>query len=117
MGDFMFDILAGIIIAVLSIIGAVSIIKWLILKLSLPYGSDNRHYAIFLSDENADIELQMALETLEWDSILCNTTAYAVNCGLSDAKDKECKRLCGNSKFIYLTADEFANQMSCISKI
>lgn len=104
----MSETIVGLFIAVLCVVGAVSIIKWIALRIAIPSDTDSRIYAVLLRDKNADIELQMAIETLEWDNTLLHATAYAVNCGLDSVTDGICETICKNSRFIYLTSQQFA---------
>lgn len=108
MGDFMLEITAGIFIALLCVAGAASVIRWIALKIASPSGDDTRIYAVMLYGDGADIELQMAMETLEWDSALFNAGAYAVNCGLDDVLAEYCESLCEKSRFSFVSAEQFA---------
>lgn len=48
------EIIFGVTVVLLSVAGAVSIIKWAAMKLLAPKDKDGRVYAVLLSGENAD---------------------------------------------------------------
>lgn len=97
--------------AVLCVVGAIALIKWAVLKL-LTSGRPKRAYIVFLKGENADIELQTAIDTVQWDSALYNCYAYAVDMGLDYLDSQCCQKLCKNSGFKFITANEFSGVLS-----
>ena len=99
--------------AVLCVVGAVSLIKWCVLKL-LTSGKPKRAYVVFLKGENSDIELQTAIDTVRWDSALYNCLAYAVDMELDYLDSQRCQKMCKTSGFKFLTADEFSKIMDDI---
>lgn len=103
------QILAGIMVAFFGVVGAVSIIKWAVLKITAPSNSTARLYGVMLKGENADIELQMAIETLRWDSELNSTRAYAIDCGIDSLCYLACEKMCRNGRFRLVTVEEFAD--------
>ena len=102
----MLQILAGIIITVFGVVGIVSVIKSMVLRITAPSDGELRFYGVILKGENADIELQMALETLDWDSGLKSVRAYAVDCGIDDNCYSICKKMCEGSRFRLITPEE-----------
>ena len=102
------DTLAGIIVVLFCVVGVVCSIKWLMLRVSAPCSDDTRVYAVLLSGDGADIELQMAVDTLNWDSGLLKARAYAVDCGIADNCYKDCFNLCKTTRFRLVTVDEFS---------
>ena len=116
MGDYMLEIAAGLLIALLCVAGTASIIKWIALKMSAPVSEDDRIYAVLLFGSGADIKLQMAMETLEWDSALHNAKAYAVDCGMDDVLAEYCEGLCENSRFRFVSAEQFSEFVNSLGK-
>lgn len=102
----MLQLLAGIIITVFGVLGIVSVIKSMVLKITAPSNSGFRFYGVILKGDNADIELQMALETLDWDSGLNSVRAYAVDCGINENCYASCKKMCEGSRFRLITPEE-----------
>jgi hypothetical protein len=102
----MLQLLAGIIITIFGVIGIVSVIKSIVLKITAPSDNELRFYGVMLKGENADIELQMAMETLDWDSGLNSVRAYAVDCGIDENCYAICKKLCIGSRFRLITPEE-----------
>lgn len=102
----MAEVVLGIIAMLFCVAGAVSIIKWLALSLSLPQNNSDRVYAVILKGDDADIKLQMALETLEWDSGLKRVKAYAIDGGLDEVMREYCRELCKDSRIEFLEAEE-----------
>lgn len=90
----------GTLAMVLCVIGAVSIIRSIALRLSVNMNAD-RVYAVVLKDES-DIQLQMLLESVEWDWTLKNTKVLAVDGGMDKESADYCRAVCKNSglKFI-----------------
>lgn len=84
--------------AMLCVIGAVALIKWCALKVASGSDGGKRVYLVLLKGENADIELRMAVETLEWDTALDRAAAYAVDCGLSSAQREVCAEICESGR-------------------
>ncbi len=109
-------VFAGIIIVVFFIIGIVSVIKWLVLKIVAPTNGDSRLYAVMLSGSSADIELQMAIETLGWDSGLNNVRAYAIDCGINEECKETCYALCKGSRIRLLTVNDFCEMLKIYCK-
>lgn len=108
-GVVMLDTIIGLFAAFLCIAGAVGIIKWCALRVASPKRNKSRIYAVMLKGDCADIELQMAIETLDWDSALQNVRAFAVDCGLNEDKMNICKFICSGSRFELVTPAELAN--------
>lgn len=98
-------------IAFFCVAGAVSIIKYIALRITAPCTDDRRVYAVMLKGNDADIELQMAMETLDWDSALLNARAYAVDCGLDKELALYCKKMCQDSRFRFISCHEFGDIM------
>ena len=100
----------GILAIILCIIGCVSIIKWFALRLASS-GCKNRIYAVLLK-EQPDIEVQMLIDTVEWDNALKDATVYAVDGGLDDEMAYYCESVLKNSKIKFVPFDkarEFIN--------
>ena len=87
-----------LITALLCVIGAVAIIKWCALKVASGSDGGKRVYLVLLKGENADIELGMAIETLEWNTALDGAAAYAVDCGLLPSQRDACAEICENGR-------------------
>ncbi len=104
----MLQLLAGIIITLFGVVGIVSVIKLIVLKITAPSDGGLRFYGTVLKGENADIELQMAMETLEWDSGLNRVRAYAVDCGIDKSCYDACKKMCIGSRFRLVTPEELS---------
>ncbi len=110
------QVFAGIIIIFFFILGVVSLIKWLVLKITTPYDVDTRLYAVMLSGSSADIELQMALETLHWDIGLKNVRTYAIDCGIDNECKETCRKMCKGSRFRLITVEEFSELLKVYYK-
>ena len=78
------------------------------LKITAPVGNNKRLYVVLLSGDSADIELQMAVDTLNWDCGLVNTYAFAVDCGIDDNCYQECLKICKSTRFSLVTVDGLA---------
>jgi hypothetical protein len=102
----MLETVIGILAAFLCVIGAAAIIRWCAIKISAPTSCGNRLYAVMLKGDCAEIELHMALETLDWDSALGNVRAYAIDCGLSESVRDNCKNICKNTRIRLITPKE-----------
>ncbi len=103
------EIIFGVIVVLLSVSGAVALIKWTAMQLLRPSDKSTRVYAVLLQGENADIELQTAIDAVEWDSFLKEAKLYAVDCGLSMQKSYECQKMCEMTHFKFMTTKEFSN--------
>ena len=104
----MTETLFGVLAIILCIIGSVSIIKWCALRLASS-GCKNRIYAVLLK-EQPDIEVQMLIDTIEWDDTLKDAIVYAVDGGLDDEMAYYCESVLKSSriKFVpYNKAKEF----------
>lgn len=88
---------------VLCVCGAVGVIHWLALKLSSSNES-NRIYAVLLKNE-ADIQLQMLIDTLEWDTALKYAKVYAIDGGLSHEMAEYCRGICKTCRITYLDGE------------
>ena len=100
-----------IILSVLfCIMGAVWFIQQLALYIASPT-AHNRAYIVFLSGENADIELELAISTLSWSKAFKRTTAFAIDMGLCDETREKCEKLIKNSKFIFIDKNDFPKIM------
>lgn len=97
-GAVVMNTVIWLITALLCIIGAVAIIKWCALKVASGSDGGKRVYLVLLKGENADIELGMAIETLEWDTALDGAAAYAVDCGLLPSQRDACAEICENGR-------------------
>lgn len=106
MGDIMFEILFGVLIIVLCVMGAVSIIKACALSIAASKESKSRAYVCLLRGDTADIELQLALQTLEWDSALTGVRAFAVDVGLEDEMAIYCKSLCEGTRLKFISGED-----------
>ena len=102
----MLEAVIGVILGILCIIGAASIIRWAVIRISAPSSDGGRIYAVMLEGANADIELQLAIETVDWDSVFNYTHIYAVDCGLQEEMLDTCKKLCSGSRFRLVTPKE-----------
>lgn len=111
----MLQTVAGLIIALFCVVGVVSAIKWLMLRLTAPCSGDTRIYTVVLKGDSADIELQMANETLNWDSGLLNVRAYAVDCGIAPECLAACEEMCRSSRFRLVTAEELSEILQSYS--
>ena len=98
----MIDTVLGIVAAVLCVWGAVSFIRWVALSIASSKEENCRVFAVLLTGKEADISLQMAIETLEWDGALKNTRAYAVDGGLDPQMADYCRALCKNSRLTFV---------------
>jgi hypothetical protein len=105
----MLQTLAGMFIAFFCVAGAVSIIRYIALRITAPCYDDSRVYAVMLKGKDADMELQMAMETLDWDNALLNARAYAIDCGLDKDTAILCKEKCENSRFRFVSCQEFGD--------
>lgn len=99
--------LAGIFITVFGVIGAANVIKWAVVKITATGDASNRLYGVILKGENADIELQLAIEMFQWDNSLKYVRAYAIDCGIDESCRSVCLDLCQNSRFRLVTPGEF----------
>ena len=100
----------GILAIILCIIGSVSIIKWSALRLASS-GCKNRIYAVLLK-EQPDIEVQMLIDTVEWDDGLKDARVYAVDGGLNEEMAYYCESLLKGSRIKFVPfneAKEFIN--------
>lgn len=95
--------------ALLCMIGAVAVIKWCALKIASDSDGGKRVYLVLLKGECADIELQMAAETLEWDTALAKAAAYAVDCGLSKGQREICEEICRGCRFVIVTPEQLTS--------
>ena len=95
-----------ILTAILCVSGAVGIIRWVALKIANSGDDGKRIYAVLLDGEQADIRLQMMIETLEWDVVLNNVKAYAIDGGLSSEMADYCKIIAEKHRIKYIKADE-----------
>ena len=103
--------LAGIIITVFGVIGAASVIKWIVVKIMATGKTSERIYGVILKGENADIELQMAIETLDWNGGL-NAGTFAVDCGIDNGCYAICKDLCARSRFRLVTPEQLCKLLN-----
>ena len=110
------NVFAGIMIVVFFMIGIVSSIKWLVLKFVATGNNGSRLYAVMLRGNSADIELQLAMETLGWDHTLSGVKAYAVDCGISEECYDACSKMCNDGRFKLLTVDEFSKMLKIYSE-
>ncbi len=101
----MLQAIAGMVIVLLCVIGVVSFIKWVVLRVAAPCSNDTRIYCVILKGDSADIELQLAVDTLNWDSGFANVRAYAVDCGIDSACLTSCEQICANSRFRLVTPE------------
>lgn len=95
----------GVLAMILSVVGAVSIIRWIALKLVVSDKAGGRVYAVLLREE-PDIQLQMLMSTLEWDSTLNGAKIYAIDGGLDDVMSEYCSAVCSGSRITYVSAAE-----------
>ena len=86
---------------VFCVFGVVFFIQQLALLIASPAIS-NRAYLVFLSGEAADVELELAINTLSWSKAFRKPNAFAVDFGLSDDMRKKCIELAKNSRFIFI---------------
>lgn len=105
----MVETLLGILASVLMVAGAVSIIKWAALKVAASDCNGKRAFVILLDGKDADIKLQMMIQTLEWENALYGVKAVALNGGLEPEMDEYCRMLCKNARITYLGAEESQN--------
>ncbi len=107
----MLETIIGIFIAVLCVAGAASIIKWVAIRISSKGMEDKRIYAVILDGDEADIQLQMALETAEWDLALQDVRLYAVDCGIKAELREYCRSICKNSRFDFIDKERFSEKI------
>lgn len=100
----MTETLFGILAIILCIIGSVSIIKWCALRLASS-GCKNRIYAVLLK-EQPDIEVQMLIDTVEWDDALKDAQIFAVDGGLDDEMVYYCESVLGESRIKFVPFNE-----------
>ena len=100
----MTETIFGILAIVLCVIGAASVIKWAALNLAAS-GCKNRIYAVLLKSQ-PDIELQMLLDTVEWDDTLKNAKIYAIDGGIPDDMADYCKAVCEGSRVKFVPYNE-----------
>lgn len=105
------EIIFGVTVVLLSVAGAVSLIRWAAMKLLTPSDKMGRVYAVMLSGDNADLELQMAIDLAEWMPILKKGVLYAVDCGLEEKQAVSCARLCKGTEFRFLTKRELSDKL------
>lgn len=106
----MIETLLIVVLALLALFGVVGLIKLAALSIAAPKNNKTRIYAVLLKSENADIELQMAMDAVEWDSALGNSTKYAIDCGLNDVERELCAKLCKGTDFMFVSALEMADK-------
>ncbi len=104
---FMIETVLGILIAILCVAGAVSLIKWVALKIANSGDDGKRVYAVLLDGEQADIRLQMMIETRDWDNVLQDTRAFAVDNGLSPEMSEFCKAICEKHRITYIPQEKY----------
>lgn len=112
----MIETIAGIFVVLFCVLGVVGAIKWLMLRVAAPCSDDKRIYAVLLTGDSADIELQMAVDTVNWDSGLLNARAYAIDCGISKECYTACFNLCKSTRFRLVTVEEFERILSDYNK-
>ena len=103
----MVEAVLGILAAILCVAGAVSIIKWVALKIANSGSDGKKVYAVLLDGKEADIRLQMMLETLQWDNVLQDAKAFAVDGGLSPEMAQFCKTLCEKHRVTYIPNEKY----------
>ena len=89
---------------VLCVIGAVSIIRGLALRLSVDKNA-GMIYAVLLKKE-PDIQLQMLIESVDWDWTLKNAKILAVDGGLTNEMADYCREVCKNSGIKFIEHNE-----------
>lgn len=89
---------------VLCAVGAVGIIRFVALKLSVSGDKNDRIYAVILRDE-PDIRLQMLKSTLEWDTALKDVRVLAVDGGLDTEAAEYCRAICEKNGITYVSAE------------
>lgn len=89
---------------VLCAVGAVGIIRFAALKLSVSGNKNDRIYAVVLRDE-PDIRLQMLRSTLEWDTALRDVRVLAVDGGLDTESAEYCRSICEKNGITYVSAE------------
>ena len=104
----MIEAIMGILTAILCVSGAVGIIRWIALKIANLGDDGKRIYAVLLDGEQADIRLQMMVQTLEWDIVLNNSRAYVIDGGLSSEMAEYCKIIAEKHRIKYIKADDVA---------
>ena len=105
------EIIFGVTVVLLSVAGAVSLIRWAAMKLLTPSDKNGRVYAVLLSGDNADIELQMAIDLAEWLPIFKKGILCAVDCGLEKEQAVSCARLCKGTEFRFITKRELSDKL------
>lgn len=101
----MTEAVLGILAMMLCVVGAIGIIRWAALKIAAGSNAGRRVYAVMLQDE-PDIQLQMLIDTIEWDNTLKSAKIYAVDGGLDEETSEYCKAVCNNSRITYISAHE-----------
>ena len=102
----MIDAFLGIFLMVLCIMGVVSIIRACALSLAASKHKGNRVYAVLLENSTADIELQMAMYSVEWDGALSGAKAVAIDGGLDEETAEYCRKICKGSPFSFVGGED-----------
>lgn len=102
----MMDAFLGIFLMVLCVVGVVSIIRACALSLAASKHKGNRVYAVLLENSTADIELQMAMYSVEWDGALSGAKALAIDGGLDEETAEYCRRICEGSAFSFVGGED-----------
>ncbi len=102
----MIEAVMGILTAILCVSGAVSIIRWIALKIANSGNDGKRIYAVLLEGQEADIRLQMMIETIEWDCVLSDVKAYAIDGGLSAEMAEYCRMIAKKHRVEFIEAEQ-----------
>ncbi len=111
----MTEAILGTLAMVLCVIGAVSIIRGIALRLSVDKNA-SRIYAVVLGKE-PDIQLQMLMESVEWDWALKHAKILAIDGGLNDEKVDYCRTVCKNSGIKFIEHNEAEGLLMLFNKI
>ncbi len=102
----MIEAVFGILTAILCVMGVVGIIRWAALKIANSGADGKRVYAILLDGKDADIRLQMMIETLEWDNVLKDARAYAIDGGMSFEMAEYCRLIAEKHRIEFVPLGE-----------
>lgn len=111
---FMVETLLGVLASVLMVAGAVSVIKWAALKIAASGSDGKRVYAVLLDGNDADIRLQMMIQTLQWENALYGVKAFAIDGGLDFEMAEYCRMICEKSRVTYLKPEDVKDLKSIL---
>lgn len=98
----------------LCVIGAVSIIRGIALRLSID-NNQGRIYGVVLNKE-PDIQLQMLVETIGWDRTFKSAKVFAIDGGIPAEMVEHCRNVCKNNGIEFLEQNETEGLLSIFEK-